>query len=168
MSSSPSATLERPRIAPAMQPGGTAPAAVRAPITTVARPPRRTPVTAADLSIAACSHYGPPVAILVGLVFWPAGMLVALIPIAILLTAGSRSAYVAAQATESLNFVLTWILGWGAVVIVQAVTAFPLGWLVLPLALIYWVFQTVMFVKAGTAARKGRLFRYPATLRLVK
>lgn len=83
-------------------------------------------------------------------------------PIAIRATKGQSSAWVDAHAKESLNFQLTLLIGYG----VSLVTAcFGVG---IILAIGLAVFGAVMAIIAGLKAYNGEVYRYPASLRLVK
>ncbi|GAA4622916.1 DUF4870 domain-containing protein [Cellulomonas oligotrophica] len=64
------------------------------------------------------------------------------------------------QALEALNFQLT-LFGLYIVTAILALFGLPLGFLV-------WIAGTVFAIIAGLAAKEGRAYRYPATLRLVK
>ena len=83
-------------------------------------------------------------------------------PLIIMLVFGPRSAFVRANAVESLNFNLSWLL-YG---IIGVILAFVLvGFVVLiVLAIAYLVLVIVASVKANN----GQVYRYPATIRFVR
>lgn len=82
-------------------------------------------------------------------------------PLLVLLIKGNTSAYVRAQAVESLNFQITMLIA----IAVSFVLVFLLvGFLLLPLVGIWWLVFTIM---GSVKSANGELYRYPATLRLV-
>jgi uncharacterized protein len=83
-------------------------------------------------------------------------------PLIVLLVFGSRSAFVRANAVESLNFNLSWLL-YGVVAAILALVL--IGFLILVvLGLAYLVLVIVASVKANN----GEVYRYPATIRFVR
>ncbi|MDD4882775.1 MAG: DUF4870 domain-containing protein [Gallionellaceae bacterium] len=90
----------------------------------------------------------------------PFGSLVA--PLIIWLTKGKESAFVAEQAKEALNFQLSMAI----VFIVCFILSFIIiGLFLMGLAVIV---DLVFVILATVTASKGRMYRYPYTLRLVK
>src|SRR5215204_5095755 len=83
-------------------------------------------------------------------------------PLVVLLVFGPRSAFVRAQAVESLNFNLSWLL----YAIVSVVLIFiGIGILLLiALGLAY----LVLIVIASVRANAGEFFRYPLTIRFIR
>ena len=82
-------------------------------------------------------------------------------PLLVLLVKGNTSAYVRAQAVESLNFQITMLVA----IAVSFVLVFLLvGFLLLPIVGIWWLVFTIM---GSVRSANGELYRYPATLRLV-
>jgi uncharacterized protein len=83
-------------------------------------------------------------------------------PLIILLVFGPRSAFVRANAVESLNFNLTWLL-YG---IVGVVLAFLL--IGIPILIVLGLAYVVLIVLASFRANNGELFRYPLTIRFIR
>ncbi|MBN1206619.1 MAG: DUF4870 domain-containing protein [Myxococcaceae bacterium] len=83
-------------------------------------------------------------------------------PLIVMLTKGKESPWVNAQAKESLNFQIT-------VTIALFVAAFTIcigiGVVLLPLV---GIAALVLTIIAGLKANNGEMYKYPATLRLVK
>jgi|SRR6218665_573951 len=83
-------------------------------------------------------------------------------PLLVMLTKGKESAWVDQHAKEALNFQITATVA----IWVAAVTMFCLvGFLLLPLV---GLAALVLTIVAGVKANNGEMFRYPATVRLVK
>lgn len=87
-------------------------------------------------------------------------------PLVVMLTKGSESAWVRAQAVEALNFQLT---AAGAIVVAVVVALIPLGFMLsfcmLPVVgLLTLVFTIIAAVKCYG----GESYRYPINVRLVK
>ena len=83
-------------------------------------------------------------------------------PLIVLLVFGPRSAYVRANAVESLNFNLSWLL----YAIVAVVLIFiGIGILIL---LALGIAYLVLIVVASIRANNGVLYRYPLTIRFVR
>ncbi|HEX5880436.1 MAG TPA: DUF4870 domain-containing protein [Actinomycetota bacterium] len=83
-------------------------------------------------------------------------------PLIILLVFGQRSAFVRANAVESLNFNLSWLL-----YAIISVVLFVVGigiFLLLGLGIAY----VILIVIASIRANNGELYRYPLTIRLVR
>jgi uncharacterized Tic20 family protein len=83
-------------------------------------------------------------------------------PLVVLLVFGPRSAYVRAQAVESLNFNLSWLLyavvgGILLIVVIGLLILIALG-----------IAYVVLIVIASIRANNGELFRYPLTIRFVR
>ncbi|WNG37634.1 DUF4870 domain-containing protein [Archangium minus] len=83
-------------------------------------------------------------------------------PLVIRSTKGAQSGWVDNHAKESLNFQITLLIGY----VVSLVTAcIGVG---LVLGVVIALFGLVMTIIAGIKAYNGEVFRYPATLRLIK
>lgn len=82
-------------------------------------------------------------------------------PLVVLLVFGPRSAYVRAQAVESLNFNLSWLL-YAIVGVILLIVA--VGLLILIALGIAYV---VLIVIASIRANNGEFFRYPLTIRFM-
>jgi len=83
-------------------------------------------------------------------------------PLIVMLTLGTRSAYVRHHAVEALNFHITvWIAGLVAGLSLLLV----IGVLLLPAVLIA---AAVLTIIAAVRAYQGELYRYPISIRLVK
>jgi uncharacterized Tic20 family protein len=83
-------------------------------------------------------------------------------PLIVLLVFGPRSAFVRANAVESLNFNLSWLL-YAVVAVILIVVG--IGILILiALGLAY----LVLIVVASFRANNGEFFRYPLTIRFIR
>ena len=144
------------------------PAPRRAPSAKAARSTaaRGTREPLSETTLAAMSHYGPPVAAILGLLFWPAGMMVLGIPLIIRLTAGRKSELVRRNSAAAVNFVVTCLLVIGLALAAASLIGFSFFWLV-PLGLGFAIFQVIHLTKAGSAAARGRVYHYPLSLRLI-
>ena len=82
-------------------------------------------------------------------------------PLLVLLAKGNQSAYIRAQAVESLNFQLSMLI----YIAVSAVLMLVLvGFLLLPIVGIAWLVFTIM---GSVKSANGELYRYPLTIRMV-
>jgi uncharacterized Tic20 family protein len=83
-------------------------------------------------------------------------------PLIVLLVFGSRSAFVRANAVESLNFNLSWLL--------YAIVAVALIFLVIgiPILIVLGIAYVVLIIIASVRANNGEMYRYPATIRFVR
>jgi uncharacterized Tic20 family protein len=116
-------------------------------------PAHPVPLTPDELTWGGAAHWSALVAAVVALAF--------LGPLVVMLTKGNESAYVRAQAVESLNFQLS-ILIYG---VVSFVLVFVLvGFLLLPIVGIAWLVFTII---GSVRASRGELYRYPLTIRMV-
>ena len=86
-----------------------------------------------------------------------------LMPLLVRVTMGEKSVWVANNAKEALNFQLTLLIGYA----VALVTLPCLGLGVL-IGIAVALYALVLTVLASVKARDGQMYRYPATLRLVK
>jgi uncharacterized protein len=82
-------------------------------------------------------------------------------PLVVLLVFGPRSRYVRAQAVESLNFNLTWLL----YAVVAVILAFVLIGIVILVAL--GIAYVILVIVASVRANNGELYRYPLTIRFI-
>ena len=83
-------------------------------------------------------------------------------PLIVLLVFGPRSAYVRANAVESLNFNLTWLL-YGVIGVILALVL--VGFLIL---IVLGIAYLVLVIVASVKANNGEVYRYPATIRFVR
>ena len=83
-------------------------------------------------------------------------------PLIIRLVFGPRSAFVRANAVESLNFNLTWLL-YG---IVAVILAFVL--IGIPILIVLGIAYLVLVIIASVRANNGEVYRYPATIRFIR
>jgi uncharacterized protein len=83
-------------------------------------------------------------------------------PLIVMLVFGSRSAFVRANAVESLNFNLSWLL--------YAIVAVALIFLVIgiPILIVLGIAYVVLIIIASVRANNGEMYRYPATIRFVR
>ena len=82
-------------------------------------------------------------------------------PLVVLLVFGPRSAFVRANAVESLNFNLSWLL-YGIVAVILAIVL--IGFLILAVLGVAYV---VLVIIASVQANNGQFFRYPLTIRFI-
>jgi uncharacterized Tic20 family protein len=83
-------------------------------------------------------------------------------PLVVLLVFGQRSAFVRANAVESLNFNLSWLL-----YSIVSVLLFFVGIGIL-LLIALGIAYVILVVIASIRANNGQLYRYPLTIRLVR
>jgi uncharacterized Tic20 family protein len=83
-------------------------------------------------------------------------------PLVVLLVFGPRSAFVRAQAVESLNFNLSWLL---YAIVGGILLIVGIGLLILIALGIAYV---VLIVIASIRANNGEFFRYPLTIRFIR
>jgi uncharacterized Tic20 family protein len=117
-------------------------------------PPTERPLSEDDRNLAALSH----ALVLLGYVV-PAGNVLA--PLVIYLMKRDSSPFVTEHARESLNFQITQLIAGIAFVLLAFV---GVGCVLLVVQL---VFELVVVFGAAMAARDGKSYRYPLTLRLV-
>jgi uncharacterized Tic20 family protein len=86
-------------------------------------------------------------------------------PLVVFLVKGNESATVRAHSVAALNFQILWSI----ISFVSIIIGSCLVWLILP-ALLYFVplFPFVMAIIAGLKANEGVLYKYPASIDLVK
>jgi uncharacterized Tic20 family protein len=85
-----------------------------------------------------------------------------LAPLIVLIVFGQRSAYVRANAVESLNFNLSWLL---YAIVAGILLIIGIGLLILIALGIAYV---VLVIIASVRANNGEFFRYPLTIRFVR
>lgn len=83
-------------------------------------------------------------------------------PLLVMLVKGNTSAYVRAQAVESLNFQLTMLI---AIAVSFVLVFLLIGFILLPIVGIWWLVFTII---GSVKSANGELYRYPLTLRMVK
>lgn len=83
-------------------------------------------------------------------------------PLLVMLLKGNTSAYVRAQAVESLNFQLTMLI---AIAVSFVLVFLLIGFILLPIVGIWWLVFTII---GSVKSANGELYRYPLTLRMVK
>lgn len=83
-------------------------------------------------------------------------------PLIVLLVFGSRSAFVRANAVESLNFNLSWLL-YGIIAVVLAFVL--IGFVIL---IVLGIAYLVLVIVASVKANNGEVYRYPATIRFIR
>ncbi|BAL86393.1 hypothetical protein AMIS_11730 [Actinoplanes missouriensis 431] len=94
--------------------------------------------------------------------FLSSGVLGWIMPLISLLSQGSRSPAVRAEAVQALNFQILWsvltIVGW-------VLTCVLVGWLVI---LVTWLIAWIVPLIAGIKATSGQPFRYPMNVSIIK
>jgi uncharacterized Tic20 family protein len=103
---------------------------------------------------ASAAHWSALVASVVGLGF--------LGPLLVYLIQGPKSAWVKAQAAESLNFEITYIISMIASVIALLIVV---GWVTIFVFPLLWLIFRII---ATVATSQGRDYRYPVNIRMVK
>ena len=83
-------------------------------------------------------------------------------PLIVLLVFGPRSAFVRANAVESLNFNLSWLL-YGIIAVILAIVL--IGFVIL---IVLGIAYLVLVIVASVKANNGEVYRYPATIRFVR
>jgi uncharacterized Tic20 family protein len=83
-------------------------------------------------------------------------------PLIVMLTKGKESPWVDAQAKESLNFQITVTI---AIFVAAFTMCIGIGFILLPLVGLAGLVFTII---GGIKANNGEMYRYPATIRLVK
>jgi uncharacterized Tic20 family protein len=93
-------------------------------------------------------------------------------PLIVMLTQGTKSAFVRRHAVESLNFQLTLLIAVVAglvLSVVLLVVTLGLGLLVLiPVAIAAYIAELILTVIGGVKANNGEEYRYPINIRMVK
>ncbi|GAB6938978.1 hypothetical protein JCM11754A_25050 [Isoptericola variabilis] len=102
------------------------------------------------------AHIGPPILALLS-----AGILPFLVPLLVWLFLRDRSAYVADQAKESLNFQITLLIGY----VVSVILFFVIIGFVLWAAV--WISSIVFAILAAVAVNRHEAYRYPINIRII-
>ena len=84
-----------------------------------------------------------------------------LAPLLVMVIQGNKSAYVRAQAVESLNFQLTMLI---AGIVSAVLMLLLIGFLLLPIVGLLWLIFTII---GSIKAVNGQFYRYPMTIRMV-
>ncbi len=112
-------------------------------------------LSASDENVwAAAAHWSALLASVIGLGF--------LGPLIVMLTQGTKSARVRANAVESLNFEITFII---AMVVSILLMLLIIGFITTPLLGIAWL---ILRILAAVQTSSGQDYRYPVNIRLVK
>lgn len=83
-------------------------------------------------------------------------------PLVIWLVKKDESKFVADNAKESLNFIITLAIGY--------IIAFILMFILIGMLLIFvlWIAQLILVIMATIKTNEGKIYRYPVNLRLIK
>jgi len=99
------------------------------------------------------------------------GLLGFLGPLIIMMSRGERSRWVRDNAVEAVNFHLSFMIytlvGGFLLTVVTCVTL-GFGAILFVLLFVPWTVTLVCSIMAGTAAQRGRFYRYPMTIRMIK
>jgi hypothetical protein len=118
-----------------------------------------------ERTLATWTYVGPAVALVAGVLLWPAALLVLAIPASVLLTAGRDSMVVREHAVAALNFVLTTLVGLGLLLGAMSVLAASISpFVILPLIIGVLVYLGAFLTRAGVAASRGREPGFPLSL----
>ncbi len=95
------------------------------------------------------------------------GLILGCIPAAVIFAVyRDRGPFTAQEAKEAFNFALPLTV---LAIALNVLTLIPgLGWLFAVLAVVLWIFMTLMGARAGIEVNKGRPYRYSMNLRLLK
>lgn len=85
-------------------------------------------------------------------------------PLVVMLTLGKRSAYVKDQATEALNFQITFMIAF----IVTMVLAFVTLGILFFLPFAVWIVGVIFAILAAVKGYAGEWYRYPMNIRMVR
>jgi uncharacterized protein len=93
-------------------------------------------------------------------------------PLIVYVIYANRSQYVRGHAVEALNFNITMLIAWIALIVAGVIlTISIIGILLLifliPLALALWIYWLVITIVASIQANQGQPFRYPLSIRFV-
>jgi uncharacterized Tic20 family protein len=110
-----------------------------------------------DKTWALLSHFGGAAGMFVG-----GGTLGWVVPLVIMLAKGDQSPTVRAHAVAALNFQLLWSIVAAAGYITLCIV---IGFVIVPVA---WLMGVIFGIVAGVRANDGQLFRYPASIPMVK
>jgi uncharacterized Tic20 family protein len=110
-----------------------------------------------DKTWALLSHFGGAAGMFVG-----GGTLGWVVPLIIMLAKGEQSPTVRAHAVAALNFQLLWSI----IAAVGYITlCIVIGFVIVPVA---WLMGVIFGIIAGVRANDGQLFRYPASIQMIK
>jgi len=110
-----------------------------------------------DKTWALMSHFGGAAGMFVG-----GGTLGWVVPLIIMLAKGEQSPTVRAHAVAALNFQLLWSI----IAAVGYITlCIVIGFVIVPVA---WLMGVIFGIIAGVRANDGQLFRYPASIQMIK
>ena len=122
-----------------------------------------------ERTTATWTHWGPAIALALGIVVWPAALLVLVIPVAMLVTAGRQSAIVREHASAAADFILTTLVGLGvmlAAVSMLGISIHPLITLSVVIAVLGYL--GFFLVRAGRAAAGGMPPAFPVSLPILR
>jgi len=88
-------------------------------------------------------------------------------PMIIMITKGERSPWVRANAAEALNFQLTMLIAYFGAAVIGVCGAFFTFGLSMIVMFVPAILGLVYAIIAGGAAKQGRAYRYPMTIRMV-
>ena len=126
---------------------------------------RHTTPSAPELTLATWTHLGSAAALAAGMLVWPAALLVLVIPVSVLLTAGRDSSMVREHAMAALNFALTTLVGFGLVLGAVSVVGMSISLFAAKmLAIGLLAYLGAFLVRAGLAAKRGRSPEFPTAL----
>ncbi|MCW5950792.1 MAG: DUF4870 domain-containing protein [Propionibacteriaceae bacterium] len=142
---------------PQQRPAPMAPANPYGTPTGFAVQPYQQGVPVGDVTMASAAHWGALVATVAS-----GGTLGFLVPLIIMLTKGQNAPFVRANATESLNFNLTVLIGMVASALLVLIFVGIVGLIVIP------VVALILQILGALAANRGEVYRYPVSIRVVK
>ena len=122
-----------------------------------------------ERTLATWTYWGPAIALPVGIMLWPAALLVLAIPVSMLVTAGQRSTIVREHAAAATNLILTTLVGLGIVlgaVSMLGISIHPLITLSAVIAVLGYL-GFVLF-RAGRAAAGGTPPDFPVNLPILR
>jgi hypothetical protein len=120
-----------------------------------------------ERTMATWTHWGPAIALAVGIVIWPAALLVLVIPVAMLVMAGLQSAIVREHASAAADFILTTLVGLGVMLgAVSILSIHPLITLSFVIAVLGYL--GFFLVRAGRAAAGGMPPAFPVSLPILR
>ena len=89
------------------------------------------------------------------------------IPLYFRLTVGKQSRYVRDQSTAALNFLVATLAGLGVVLGVLLASGSAASLFVIAAVLTFFLLQIALLMTAGRAAKVGKRYRYPRTVRIL-
>lgn len=122
-----------------------------------------------ERTLATWTHWGPAIALAVGIVIWPAALLALAIPVSMLVMAGQRSAIVAEHAAAATNFILTTLVGLGIMLAAVSLLAFSIHPLItLSVVIAALGYLGFFLLRAGRAAAGGMPPVFPVSLPILR